>query len=76
MSLGIAIVFISYLMQIIGGMGEKVEFIKNISLFEFVSSRYVILNNTVDTKYLIAGAVIILLTILGIYKRYHDKEFL
>ena len=76
MSLGIAIVFISYLMQIIGGMGEKVEFIKNISLFEFVSSRYVILNNTVDTKYLIAGAVIILLTILGTYKRYHDKEFL
>ena len=74
--LGIAIVFISYLMQIIGGMGEKVEFIKNISLFEFVSSRYVILNNTVDTKYLIAGAIIILLTILGTYKRYHDKEFL
>ena len=75
MSLGIAIVFISYFMQIIGGMGENVETIKNISLFEFVSSRYIILNNSIDWKYVVIGAVIIFISVLATYKRYHDKEF-
>lgn len=75
MSLGIAIVFISYFMQIIGGMGENVEIIKNISLFEFVSSRYIILNNSIDWKYVVIGAVIIFISVLATYKRYHDKEF-
>lgn len=75
MSIGIAIVFIAYFMQIIGGMGENVEIIKNISLFEFVSSRYIILNNSIDWKYVLIGVGIILVAGIGSYKRYHDKEF-
>ena len=76
MSLGIAIVFVSYFMQIIGGMGESVKVIKDISLFEFVSSRYIILNNTVDMKYVIIGLVIIAISTFGTYVRYNKKEFL
>lgn len=76
MSIGIGVLFLSYFMQIIGGMGEKLEFLKNISVFEFVSSRYIILNNQINTGYLIAGIAVILLCIFGIYYRYERKEFL
>lgn len=76
MSFGIGFVFIEYFMQIIGGMGSQLEFIKNISLFEFVSSRYIILNNTIDFKYLIIGIAIILVCVVGTYTRYNRKEFL
>lgn len=76
MSIGIGIVFISYFMQIIGNMGENVEIIKNISLFEFVSSRYIILNDALDIKYIFIGIAIILCTIVGTYYRYKHKEFL
>lgn len=76
MSIGIGIVFISYFMQIIGNMGENVEIIKNISLFEFASSRYIILNNAIDMKYLWLGLLIILITTVATYWRYNLKEFL
>ncbi len=75
-SLGIGIVFVSYFMQIIGGMGKSVKLIKDISLFEFVSSRYIILNNTIDIKYVIIGVGIITLALFGTYIRYNKKEFL
>lgn len=76
MSIGIGIVFVSYIMQIIGSMGENVEVIKNLSLFEFVSSRYIILNNSIDVKYLFIGIAIIIATVFGTYYRYNRKEFL
>ena len=76
MTIGIGLVFISYFMQIIGNMGEKIEIIKNISLFEFVSSRYIILNNSLDIKYLLLGIAIIIVTTIGTYHRYNHKEFL
>lgn len=76
MSISIGIVFLSYFMQIIGNMGENVKIIKDISLFEFVSSRYIILNNEIDMKYVYIGIGIIVLTMLGTYFRYNRKEFL
>lgn len=76
MSLGIGLVFISYFMQIIGNMGENVEIVKKVSLFEFVSSRYIILNNSIDVKYLWIGLAIIAITAVGTYYRYNRKEFL
>ena len=75
MSISIGIVFLSYFMQIIGNMGENVKIIKDISLFEFVSSRYIILNNEIDMKYVYIGIGIIVLTMLGTYFRYNRKEF-
>ena len=75
MSIGIAFVFASYIMQIIGGMGEKLKFIKDISLFEFVSARYIVLNHAINMTYVWIGLGIIFLCIIGIYTRYHHKEF-
>lgn len=74
LNIAISIVFIEYFMQIIGGMGEKVQIIKDISLFEFVSSRYIILNNSLNTKYIIIGLGIILISIIGSYYRFNKKE--
>ena len=75
MSLGIGIVFLAYFMQIIGGMGEKIEWLKNISLFEFASSRYIVLNNHINMTYLCIGLIIILACVIGTYYRYEYKEF-
>lgn len=76
MATGIAIVFVSYAMQLVGGISEKVEILKKISYFEFSSSRYIVLNNSLDTKYIIAGIAIILICILGTYYKYDKKEFI
>ena len=75
MTLGIGIVFLSYFMQIIGSMGESIEWLKNISLFEFASSRYIVLNNHINMTYVWIGIAIIFLCIFGTYYRYEHKEF-
>ena len=75
MSLAIALVFVSYLMQVIGSMGKSTEIFKQLSLFEFVSSRYIILNDGFDMKYIIIGIAIILISVIGTYVRYNKKEF-
>ena len=74
MSIGIAVVFISYFLQMIGNMSESIEFIKYFSVFEFVSTRYIILNNSLDMKYILIGLGIIALCIFGTYKNYRRKE--
>lgn len=76
MSIGIAIVFLSYFMQIIGGMGENLEILKKISPFEFVSSRYIILNHELNIGYMVIGISVIFACMLATYYRYHKKEFL
>lgn len=74
MGIGIAITFISFLMQILGGVSDKFEFIKSMSLFEFVSARYIIINNALDIKYIIIGIAIILLALLITYIKFDKKE--
>ena len=76
MGIGIVLVFGSYMMQVIGGIGSKLEILKQISLFEFVSSRYIILNNSLDMKYIYIGIAIIIVSIIGTYYKYNRKEFL
>ncbi|MEG2348734.1 MAG: ABC transporter permease subunit [Clostridia bacterium] len=76
MGTGVAFVFISYIMQIIGSMGDKLEIVKQISPFEFVSSRYIILNNSLDYKYLLIGIGVIIVSMIGTYVRYNRKEFI
>lgn len=75
MGIGVAIVFISYAMQLVGGISEDLEILKKISYFEFSSARYIILNNAINMKYIVAGITIILICTLAIYYRYNKKEF-
>lgn len=74
MSIAISIVFIEYFMQIIGGMGESIKIIKDISLFEFISSRYIMLNNSLNIKYFAIGIAIILISLIVTYIKYNKKE--
>lgn len=76
MGLAIGITFISFLMQILGGISDKFEFIKNISLFQFVSGRYIILNNTYDIKYIIIGVIIIIACLGLTYRNFNKKELI
>lgn len=76
MIIGIGFVFIEYFMQIIGNMGSSVKLIKNVSLFEFISSRNIILNNSTDIKYIVLGITIIIVTTIGTYIKYNKKEFI
>ena len=76
MSAGIAFVFISYGMQLIGGISKDIEILKEISYFEFASARYIILNEALDFKYIIAGIFSIVIFILLTYYRYNKKEFI
>ena len=76
MNTGIAFVFVSYGMQLIGGISEEIKILKEISYFEFASARYIILNNALDMKYVISGIVTILILILLTYYRYDKKEFI
>lgn len=74
MSVGIAFVFLSYFLQIIGGMSDKVKILKQISFFEFTSSRDIILNDNINYTYLIIGTGIILVTSIGTYISYNKKS--
>ncbi len=75
LSFAICLVFAFYIMQIVGGLGGSLSFLKDISLFEFVSSRYIILNNTINYTYLFVGIGIIILMMFFTYKIYNKKEF-
>lgn len=74
MSVGIGFTFISYFLQIVGSMSENVSFIKSMSVFEFVSARDIIQNNSVNLIYLVIGIALILFAIVGTYIRYNKKE--
>lgn len=75
MGVGIAIVFVSYAMQFMGGISKDLEIFKKISYFEFVSSRYIVLNNSLDMNYIWIGAFIIFFLIIIMYYKYNQKEF-
>lgn len=74
MTLSAGVVFGAYIMQLIGTMGKSVEFLKDISLFEFSSSRYIIVNKAFDTKYILIGLAIIIVCIIGTYANFYKKE--
>ncbi len=73
-NIALAIVFLSYIMQIVGGLTSSLEFLKNISIFEFFSVRYIAVNNCLDPLYLILSIIIILCAILITFINYNKKE--
>lgn len=74
--IGIGIVLISYFLQTIGNMSDKVEFIKYFSLFELTPARTIILNNSFSINYILISLLICIASIYAIYKLYNKKEFL
>ncbi|MDD2180990.1 MAG: ABC transporter permease subunit [Bacilli bacterium] len=72
--IGIGLVLVSYFIQIISAISSDVEFIKYTSIFTLSDSRDIILNNSLNFVYIIISIVITIITIVGIYKRYNNKE--
>lgn len=73
-NLALGITVLSFLMQMIGSMGESTKMIGRLSLFEFVSARYLIENGRINPIYLAIGAGLILACLLGTYIQYNRKE--
>ncbi|NLC48706.1 MAG: ABC transporter permease subunit, partial [Tenericutes bacterium] len=72
--ISLALVFISYLLQIIGSISSSVKILKQISFFEFVSIRYLIENLHINYIYLIIAIIIITISLFIIYIEYNKKE--
>lgn len=73
-SLALGITMLSFLLQIIGSMGESTKVLGKLSLFEFVSIRFLIENHRPNLVYLSVGLVIMVLCIGGTYFQYSRKE--
>ena len=74
--ISLAIVFISYVMQMLSVLAESTEFLKFFSIFTLADIRYVITYQTIN-PWMIALSIIIT-TILGILtlRRYEKKELI
>lgn len=72
--IGLIIAFIAYILQLLGSISDKVSILKDISLFEFVSIRYITDNLHINYIYLCIGIVLIIFSILFTYKIYDNKE--
>ena len=74
-SLSIGTVSIFYMLSILSGLSEKIEVLKNISIFDYVSTNVVVADKYIEPyNILIMFAIIIISIIIGfiIYKK---KDF-
>ncbi len=74
MSLAVALVFISFFLQIIGNMSDKIKVIKYFSVFEILPARNIILNNKIDIIRLIIALTLMIVFGILTYIRYNRKE--
>ena len=74
MGISLAIVFLSYFLQILAELSNKVEFLKYISTFTLADTRNIITNTTINPICIIVSILLtVSLIILSIYK-YNKKE--
>ena len=74
LGISLLLVFIPYVFQLLGSISDKISILKTISLFEFVSIRYIISNLHINYIYLGVSIIIIVTSIIFSYKEYNDKE--
>ncbi len=74
MPLAMGIVFVSYFLQTIGNMSEKISFIKCLSVFELANIRDIILHNKINFLQIAVTFTIVVVTIFLTVKIYNKKE--
>lgn len=74
--LGIGIVFISYFLQLIANISNKVNFIKFFSILNLSDGRDIILNNSLNITSLLVSIIISAVSCYAIYIRYNNKELI
>ena len=70
----LGIVFGTYLIGVLSLMSEKIEFLKYFSPFEYINSKTIITNNSLDIFNLFLLTTYIIITLVGLYNTYDKKE--
>jgi ABC-2 type transport system permease protein len=73
-SISLGIVFITYFLNILSSISDKLEFIKYVSPFEYVDAAALINDQAISSIYLVIMAVIIGLTVTLSYNVYQKKD--
>lgn len=73
-SISMGIVFIQYFFHIMSGVSDKLESFKHISLFSYVDSANIIINDVFELKYVLIMTTIIILSILCSFMIYQKKD--
>ena len=73
-SIGIGFVFVSYFLQIISAISDKVDFIKYTSVFTLSDGRNIIINNSLNYLAILISITVVSISCYGIYRRYNNKE--
>ena len=70
----IGIVLGTYLIGVISLMSEKLEFLKYFSPFEYINSKTIVTNNSLDIFNLILLTTYVIITLMVLYSTYNKKE--
>lgn len=74
MTMGIGIVLGTYILQVIGMMSDKIEFIKYLSPFEYVSARDIVVDSSLNPINIGLLLIIVVVILIGLYDSYNKKE--
>ena len=55
-------------------MSDKLEFLKYLSPFEYINSKTIITNNSLDIFNLVLLTIYIIISVIGFYSTYNKKE--
>lgn len=74
MTMGIGVVLGTYMLQIIGMMSDKIEFVKYLSPFEYVSARDIVVDSSLKPINIGILLVMVVIILIGLYDSYNKKE--
>lgn len=74
MSISIGIVFLTYFLDLVQGMSEKVEALKYFTPFHYVNGADIVINKELHVGYIFTMIVVILVSITATYWIYHRKD--
>lgn len=74
MTMGIGIVLGTYILQVVGMMSDKIEFIKYLSPFEYVSARDIVVDSSLNPINIGLLLIIVVVILIGLYDSYNKKE--
>lgn len=73
-SIGIGTVFIMYLLNLLGTLSDKIEFLKYLSIFNYMDSRQILVDSYIETFGLVLTFVVSIIMITATYILYNKKE--
>ena len=76
LGIGLGMAFVLYFMNIVSNLIEEAKFLKHITPFGYADGAYIVPNNSIEWKYLIAGIAFSIIAIIGGYIKYRKKDIM